>query len=297
MKIRNKRWDDELDLLKGFVAKCDLLSAEEERELAAQVAKGDKAALQKLIHCNLRLVLHILKDYTGSVKFSSGMTAADLMQEGNIGLIRAAEEFDGTRGVRFSTYAAFHIRQHIVRALEYHGRSIRLPYRVLTVFIRYRKIVDELTKEKKRVPTKDEIAEYMGLPMKTVDWLEQYNYDCGSLDGDTQRAKYDDDNTDFFQNIADNKYGALEETVETEVLRKNLMDAIAGILTPAEQRIIYDRIGYNEEHTKKTLADIGHEIGVSQEGVRLKEMKILRKLRRLDFVKLGFQDSVVGKAK
>lgn len=291
------RWDDELGFIKSAAAKCNLLSAEEECELAARIANGDNAALQKLVQCNLRLVLHALKDYIGFARQFSGITAGDLMQEGNIGLMYAAKGFDGTRGVRFATYATPHIRQHISRAVRNRGHNIHLPGRIVDLIIKYRRVIDELTKSNKKAPTNSEIAEFMELPVKTVNWLEQHSYNCGLLDSNTPRSRHDDADVDFIQTVADNKYGSLEEETEKKILRENLMSAVREVLTPAERRIIYERIGYNKECTAKSLAKVGKSIGISHESVRVKERKILKKLRCLDFAKLGFHDLVADKAK
>lgn len=244
------------------------LSPEEEVELSALVMKGDKTAMQKLVECNLLLVVSIAKKYYGC-----GLPLLDLIQEGNIGLIKAAEKYDGTKGFRFSTYATYWIRQSISRALGDQSRTIRIPANMVELLSKVNKIKSELAQKFNRIPTEEEIAAAGNLELDKVQTVLDISQTITSLDIPVD----DDGDHNMGDLIADtHNTDPIHRIIEED--NKSIISSVLATLTDRESEIISLRFGLNTEDPK-TLGEIGEALGLSGERVRQIEAKALRKLR------------------
>ncbi|MEJ6951995.1 RNA polymerase sigma factor RpoD [Natronospora cellulosivora (SeqCode)] len=274
--------DDELDLsvsdskamgdpvrmyLKG-IGKVDLLSAEEEVELAKRIEAGDDLAKEKLIEANLRLVVSIAKKYIGR-----GMQFLDLIQEGNMGLMRAVEKFDYTKGYKFSTYATWWIRQAITRSIADQGRTIRVPVHMVEKINKVARISRSLYQEFDREPTTEEIAEVMDIPASKVEEIQKISKEAISLE--TPIGEEEDSSLGDF--IKDEETVEPETTVTQNLLKEEL-DDILDTLTVREKRILELRFGISDGRNR-TLEEVGKQFGVTRERIRQIEAKALRKLR------------------
>ncbi|MFP4015677.1 MAG: RNA polymerase sigma factor RpoD [Halanaerobiales bacterium] len=253
--------------LKG-IGKVDLLSAEEEVDLAKRVEAGDEQAKDRLIEANLRLVVSIAKKYIGR-----GMHFLDLIQEGNMGLMKAVEKFDYTKGYKFSTYATWWIRQAITRSIADQGRTIRVPVHMVEKINKVARISRTLYQEFDREPTSAEIAELMNISPEKVEEIQKISKEAISLE--TPIGEEEDSNLGDF--IKD------EETAEPEIsvtqnLLKEELDGILDTLTEREKRILELRFGIADGRNR-TLEEVGKEFGVTRERIRQIEAKALRKLR------------------
>ncbi|MFW5979985.1 MAG: RNA polymerase sigma factor RpoD [Bacillota bacterium] len=253
--------------LKG-IGKVDLLSAEEEVELAKRIEQGDKEAKKQLIEANLRLVVSIAKKYVGR-----GMSFLDLIQEGNMGLMKAVEKFDYTKGYKFSTYATWWIRQAITRSIADQGRTIRVPVHMVEKINKLVRVSRRLFQEKGREPTPKEIGEEMGISAEKVREIQKVSKESISLE--TPIGEENDSNLGDF--IKD------EEAVEpvtsvSQTLLKEQLDDVLDTLTDREKRILELRFGIKDGRNR-TLEEVGKEFGVTRERIRQIEAKALRKLR------------------
>jgi RNA polymerase primary sigma factor len=268
----------ELKIYKDDIGKYPLLSADEEKELAVKIKSGDQQALQRLINCNLRLVFTIAGQYAGTVQKSTGISLEDLIQEGNIGLMTAAEKFDGAFGTRFSTYASQPIKQRIRKALGQQQQNIRMSNRFVDGIKKCNKATDELCQKFYRRPTMQEIADFTGIPAEKVEILQ------------TRSAMFNDDNTPIddeerfsvLDTVADERLASVEEEVENVFLRKNLFAQINKLLGNRERRVMAERYGYNEEKISKTYKEIGDDIHMSLETVRKDEKNAIKKLQKFN---------------
>lgn len=249
------------------INRIPLLSHEEEVDLAKRVLQGDKEASTKLVEANLRLVVSIAKHY-----HSQSMTFMDLVQEGNIGLCKAAEKFDYTKGYRFSTYATWWVRQTIMRALEEQDNMIRIPSNLLEHYNKMNKIVAQFNGENGRDPTPKELVEETGWDHERVKTLLELSNSVISLDtplGDDEEGSYGD-------LIPDNSYNpvaaALRESNRQTIMR------VFSTLGSREKEVMTWRFGI-EDDQPLTLEEIGEKINLTKERVRQIEMKALRKLR------------------
>lgn len=260
--------DDAVKVFLKDIGRIPLLSADEEMQFARLMSEGDQDAKQKLTEANLRLVVAIAKRYVGR-----GMQLLDLIQEGNLGLMKAVEKFDYTKGFRFSTYATWWIRQAITRAIADQARTIRIPVHMVETINKLARTNRILVQRLGRDPTPEEIAEEMGLPVERVVEIQRISQDPVSLEMPVGEEE-DSHLGDFLE---DEKSKAPQEFAEAGMLREQLA-AVLNTLTPREEMVIRLRYGLDYAHPR-TLEDVGKEFGVTRERIRQIEAKALRKLR------------------
>ncbi len=271
---------DAIDLLEGIgtedpvrmylkeIGTVPLLNAEEELRLAKRKADGDDDAKERLIEANLRLVVSIAKRYTGR-----GMSFLDLVQEGNLGLIKGVEKFDYTKGYKLSTYATWWIRQSVTRALADQARTIRVPVHMVETINKMSKMQRKLTLELGYEPSVAELAEALDMSEDKVMEIMQIAREPASLE--TPIGEEDDSNLGDF--VADNNVVTPEGNVESVMLREHI-DALLGDLKERERQVIVLRFGLEDGHPR-TLEEVGKEFNVTRERIRQIEAKALRKLR------------------
>ena len=271
---------DAIDLLEGIgtedpvrmylkeIGTVPLLSAEEELRLAKRKAEGDESAKERLIEANLRLVVSIAKRYTGR-----GMSFLDLVQEGNLGLIKGVEKFDYTKGYKLSTYATWWIRQSVTRALADQARTIRVPVHMVETINKMSKMQRKLTLELGYEPSVSELAEVLEMSEDKVMEIMQIAREPASLE--TPIGEEDDSNLGDF--VADSNAVTPEGNVESVMLREHI-DALLGDLKERERQVIVLRFGLEDGHPR-TLEEVGKEFNVTRERIRQIEAKALRKLR------------------
>ena len=250
------------------IGKVPLLSAEEEIKLAQRMEEGDEDAKKRLAEANLRLVVSIAKRYVGR-----GMLFLDLIQEGNLGLIKAVEKFDYRKGYKFSTYATWWIRQAITRAIADQARTIRIPVHMVETINKMSKMQRKLTLELGYEPSVTELAEALDMTEDKVMEIMQIAREPASLE--TPIGEEDDSNLGDF--VADNNVVTPEGNVESVMLREHI-DALLGDLKERERQVIVLRFGLEDGHPR-TLEEVGKEFNVTRERIRQIEAKALRKLR------------------
>ncbi len=261
--------DSREDALRAYFAQIKrsrLLTFEEELALSRRVLEGDDSARQTLIESNLRLVVRIAKKY-----MTRDVSLLDLIQEGNLGLIKAASKYDFRKHVRFSTYASWWIKQAIVRALSNKRRTIRLPHRKEEKLRKINKAYNTLSQELKRAPNIEEIAQELGLKIREVETIVQLSNPIVSLDGPTQ-----EDSGTLQDVIEDNSYTP-ERDLLREDLRERTLKFLETLLEKEKQILLYRFAFYGGK--KYTLKKIGDEMGISPETVRQIEIRALRKLK------------------
>ena len=261
--------DDPVKMYLKDIGKAPLLSPEEEVELAKKVLEGDEYAKAKLSESNLRLVVSIAKRYVGR----SGMQFLDLIQEGNIGLIKAVEKFDHTKGFRFSTYATWWIRQSITRAMADQARTIRIPVHMVETIHKLTRATRQLIQKLGRDPTTEEIAEFMGISADKVSEIQKIAQDPISLESPVG----EEDDSKIADFIEDETIKSPVEVASQNLLREQLLSIIE-TLTTREQKVIRLRYGLDDSHPR-TLEEVGREFNVTRERIRQIEAKALRKLR------------------
>ncbi len=267
--------DDPVRMYLKEIGKVDLLSPEQEKELAERMLRGDESAHQKLEEANLRLVVSIAKRYVGR-----GLSFLDLIQEGNIGLIKAAEKFDYEKGYKFSTYATWWIRQAITRAIADSSRTIRIPVHMVETINRLIRVSRQLQQELGRDPGVDEIAEEMKLSPEKVREILKFAQDPVSLE--TPIGEEEDSHLGDF--IPDEEIVGPAEAAGNTLLKEQ-MNMVLDTLTPREARVLRLRYGL-EDGRARTLEEVGQEFNVTRERVRQIEAKGLRKLRHPSRAKL-----------
>ena len=260
--------DDPVRMYLREIGKIPLLSFDEELELAKRVINGDEEAKQKLAESNLRLVVSIAKKYVGR-----GMLFLDLIQEGNMGLIKAVEKFDYTKGYKFSTYATWWIRQAITRAIADQARTIRIPVHMVETINRLIRTSRHLLQQLGREPTPEEIAQEMEIPVEKVMEIQKIAQDPVSLE--TPIGEEDDSHLGDF--IQDEDSPAPQDSAAYTLLKEQL-EEVMNTLTPREAKVLKLRFGL-EDGRARTLEEVGREFQVTRERIRQIEAKALRKLR------------------
>jgi RNA polymerase primary sigma factor len=260
--------DDPVRMYLKEIGRVALLKAEQEVEYAKLIEHGDDGAKNKLTEANLRLVVSIAKKYIGR-----GMSFLDLIQEGNMGLIRAVEKFDYHKGYKFSTYATWWIRQAITRAIADQARTIRIPVHMVETINKLVRVSRRLLQELGRDPTNEEIAEEMGITPEKVREIVKVSQDPVSLE--TPIGEEDDSHLGDF--VEDKEATAPSEAASLTMLRTEVED-ILDTLTPRERRVLQLRFGLIDGH-QRTLEEVGKRFGVTRERIRQIEAKALRKLR------------------
>jgi RNA polymerase primary sigma factor len=250
------------------IGKVPLLSAEEEIELAQKMENGDPEAKKRLAEANLRLVVSIAKRYVGR-----GMLFLDLIQEGNLGLIKAVEKFDYRKGYKFSTYATWWIRQAITRAIADQARTIRIPVHMVETINKLIRVSRQLLQELGREPTPEEIAEEMGLPVERVREILKISQEPVSLE--TPIGEEEDSHLGDF--IQDDNVPVPADAAAFTLLKEQLVEVL-GTLTEREQKVLRLRFGLDDGRAR-TLEEVGKEFNVTRERIRQIEAKALRKLR------------------
>ncbi|HVE80531.1 MAG TPA: RNA polymerase sigma factor RpoD [Candidatus Dormibacteraeota bacterium] len=261
--------DDSVRLYLREIGRVPLLTAQEEVELAKRIAKGDKAAKDKMVEANLRLVVSIAKKYIGR-----GLDLLDLIQEGSAGLLRAVEKFDYTKGFKFSTYATWWIRQAITRAIADQARTIRIPVHMVETINKLIRTQRRLVQELGRDPLPEEIAAEMEIDVDKVNHILKIKQDIVSLEAPVG----DDGDSNLGEFIPDEESMTPEELATHQLLKEHVNEVLA-LLTPREQKILRMRFGL-EDGRSHTLEEVGLEFGVTRERIRQIEAKALAKLRK-----------------
>lgn len=261
--------DDPVKMYLKDIGKVPLLSQEEEIELAKRILDGDEEAKAKLCQANLRLVVSIAKRWAST----NSLSFLDLIQEGNMGLLRAVEKFDYTKGFRFSTYATWWIRQSITRAMADQARTIRIPVHMVETIHKLTRIKRQLIQDLGRDPTSEEIAKAMDIPEEKVAEIQKIAQEPISLENPVGEEE-DSKMADF---IEDESVKSPVEVATQNLLREQLLGVIE-TLTPREQKVIRLRYGLDDSHPR-TLEEVGKEFNVTRERIRQIEAKALRKLR------------------
>lgn len=265
--------DDSVKIYLQQIGRIPLLSTEEEIELAKKIQEfNSKTAKEKLVNSNLRLVVSIAKKYIGR-----GLSFLDLIQEGNMGLMRAAEKFDYLKGYKFSTYATWWIQQAITRGIADKSRTIRLPVHMIETISKIKKATRDLTTELNRKPTKEEIAERLEIPLSKLRAVMKSAQSTISLETPLNKKE---DTTRIGDFLIDNS----SISPDTKVIQENLFEEIRKVLEQLSQKerdVLIMRFGLDDDGNKKTLEEIGSRYGVSRERIRQIENRAISKLKKL----------------
>lgn len=267
---------DSIQMYLKEIGQYPLISASNEKELARRIEKGDNEAKNLLARANLRLVVSIAKKYVGR---SPDLTLLDLIQEGNLGLFKAVDKFDWTKGYKFSTYATWWIRQAITRALADQSRTIRVPVHMVETIAKYKQVVRRLSQDLGREPLAEEIATEMGLDVEKIYNIEKIDQDVVSLESPVGDDSDDGKSTlgDF---LSDDKILSPDQESSRRILRDQVNE-ILGDLSEKEKRILEMRHGLMDGITH-TLEEVGKEFGVTRERIRQIEAKAHEKIRQHD---------------
>ncbi len=263
--------EDSVRIYLQQIGRIKLLDAQGELDLAKRIFEGDEEAKNKLVRCNLRLVVSIAKKYIGR-----GLSFLDVIQEGNLGLIRAAEKFDYRKGFKFSTYATWWIQQSIVRGISEKSRMIRLPIHMIELLTKMRKVQHQLSHQLNRQPTNQEIADAMDVPVIKIDSIVQATQTSLSLETPVNTKDEKATLADF---LVDENHIAPEHQLQNDALIRDV-NQVLNMLRPRERDVVKLRFGIMDGN-RRTLEEIGQLFGVSRERVRQIETRAVNKLRRL----------------
>lgn len=264
---------DSIRLYLKDIKKLPLLTAEEEVALATRIKRGDKLARAKMIQSNLRLVINIAKRYS-----NLGVSMMDLIEEGNMGLMKAVEKFNHKKGYRFSTYAAWWIRQYISRAIANQGKTVRMPVYIIELLMRFKKVTEHLTNSYKRKPRSSEIAKRMKIPIKRVKQLNKMVSGISSLNAPIG----DEGSTEFLDLIEDeNMTSAVDEL--SNFLTQERIKGLLEKMSKREQKILTLRFGL-KDGVPHTLRDTAKNFGITRERVRQIESAAMKKMK--EFIEL-----------
>lgn len=269
LKSRDSQYDS-VQMYLREIGQYPLISAADEKELARRIERGETEAKNLLARANLRLVVSIAKKYVGR---SPDLTLLDLIQEGNLGLFKAVDKFDWTKGYKFSTYATWWIRQAITRALADQSRTIRIPVHMVETIAKYKQVVKRLSQDLGRDPMPEEIAAEMNLDVEKVRQIENINQETISL----EKPIGDEEDSTLGEFIADDKILAPDQESARRILSDQVRE-ILGDLSPKERRILEMRHGLMDG-VMHTLEEVGREFGVTRERIRQIEAKAHEKIR------------------
>ncbi len=275
-KLQNRRSDASYDSVQMYlreIGQYPLLNGEQEKDLAKRILAGDDEARSILARSNLRLVVSIAKKY---VNRSPDLTLLDLIQEGNLGLFKAVDKFDYSKGFKFSTYATWWIRQAITRALADQSRTIRIPVHMVETIAKYKQKVRELSQHLGRDPLPEEIASEMGIEVDKIYTIQKINQDTVSLESPV--GEDDDERSTLGSFIADDTIAAPDQDASRRILSEQMM-SILDELSPKERKILEMRNGLTEDGICYTLEEVGREFGVTRERIRQIEAKALERIR------------------
>lgn len=262
---------DSIQMYLKEIGQYPLIQAAEERELAKRIEAGDMEAKNLLARANLRLVVSIAKKYVGR---SSDLSLLDLIQEGNLGLFKAVEKFDWSKGFKFSTYATWWIRQSITRALADQSRTIRIPVHMVETISKYKQVFRRLSQDLGRDPLPEEIATEMGVEVEKIHIIESINQETVSLE---QPIGDDDEKSTRGEFIADDKILRPDQEASRRILQDQIREVL-NELSPKEKKILELRYGLTDG-VQHTLEEVGSEFGVTRERIRQIEAKVHEKLR------------------
>ncbi|NLV48169.1 MAG: RNA polymerase sigma factor RpoD [Clostridiaceae bacterium] len=260
--------DDPVRMYLKEIGKVDLLTADQEKELAQRMLDGDEDAKNMLCEANLRLVVSIAKRYVGR-----GMQFLDLIQEGNLGLIKAVDKFDHTKGFKFSTYATWWIRQAITRAIADQARTIRIPVHMVETINKLIRVQRQLIQELGREPEAEELAQEMGMTVEKVREIMKISQEPVSL----EKPIGEEEDSHLGDFIPDDDAPSPADQAAFTLLKEQLLDVLKG-LTPREEKVLRLRFGLDDGRTR-TLEEVGKEFNVTRERIRQIEAKALRKMR------------------
>lgn len=281
-KLQNRRSDAGYDSVQMYlreIGQYPLLNGQQEKDLAKRILQEDNEARNILARSNLRLVVSIAKKY---VNRSPDLTLLDLIQEGNLGLFKAVDKFDYTKGYKFSTYATWWIRQAITRALADQSRTIRIPVHMVETIAKYKQKVRELNQHLGRDPLPEEIAAEMGIEIDKIYTIQKINQDTVSLESPV--GEDDDERSTLGSFIADDTIASPDMDASRRILNEQMTEILEE-LSPKERKILEMRNGLTEEGICFTLEEVGREFGVTRERIRQIEAKALERIRFHDRAK------------
>ena len=268
---KDKKGRDSIQMYLKEIGQFSLIKASEEKDLAKRIEAGDDEAKNLLARANLRLVVSIAKKYSGR---SQDLTLLDLIQEGNLGLFKAVEKFDWTKGYKFSTYATWWIRQSITRALADQSRTIRIPVHMVETISKYKQVYRRLFQDLGREPLAEEVATEMGVEVEKIHVIEKISQSTASLE---KPINEDEDKSTLGEFIADDKIARPDQDSAQRILSDQIREVL-NELSPKEKKILEMRYGL-EDGIQHTLEEVGHEFGVTRERIRQIEAKVHEKLR------------------